>query len=166
MEWINSTSLHLHRLGHEETGLLEWENCTGEVPTTDPKICLPGLDITDPEHPIYAKPVSDPTLGQPGKVETDNEPEPTIGSEPDPAVDPSELHTSDSSTIDENAGSQQGDSDGERPPGLANQELPNDDDELHSESCPLPINVQQDRPNDDDELNSGSYPPPNNVQQA
>ncbi|KAI0390551.1 hypothetical protein F5Y17DRAFT_471575 [Xylariaceae sp. FL0594] len=56
LDWTNSTSLQLHRLGHDDfpTGL-EWKNCTGEVPTTmmDPELCLPGLDIRDPNHPVY-----------------------------------------------------------------------------------------------------------------
>lgn len=55
LEWNTNTNLQLHRFAHEELGLVEWKDCTREVPTTDPHVYLAGLDIADPKHPVLSR---------------------------------------------------------------------------------------------------------------
>ncbi|KAI1760961.1 hypothetical protein GGR53DRAFT_469785 [Hypoxylon sp. FL1150] len=55
LEWNTNTNLQLQRFAHEELGLVQWEECTGEVPTTHPDINLASLDITDPKHPVLSR---------------------------------------------------------------------------------------------------------------
>lgn len=52
LEWISNNSLQLHRMAHEQLTGKEWAKCAEEIPTTDPKLSLANLDISDPEHPI------------------------------------------------------------------------------------------------------------------
>lgn len=55
LEWISNTNLQLHRLAHEELGLVEWSRCTKEVPTTQPDVLLASLDIINPERPVLSR---------------------------------------------------------------------------------------------------------------
>ncbi|KAI0515427.1 hypothetical protein F5B22DRAFT_189947 [Xylaria bambusicola] len=53
LEWVTNEQLQLHRLAHEPNGDSTWHGCAEEVPTTDPGVQLPPLDISDPEHPVF-----------------------------------------------------------------------------------------------------------------
>ncbi|KAI0395573.1 hypothetical protein F5Y17DRAFT_474277 [Xylariaceae sp. FL0594] len=56
LEWVNNSSLQLHRLAHEELGVV-WSNCDKEIPLTSaPDEMLANLDITDPKHPTLRPP--------------------------------------------------------------------------------------------------------------
>jgi hypothetical protein len=56
LEWISNSSLQLHRLAHEELGLV-WSNCDKDIPiTSTPEDMLANLDITDPKRPILRRP--------------------------------------------------------------------------------------------------------------
>lgn len=56
LEWISNNSLQLHRMIHEKLMGQDWDNCTDDVPITDPETSLLNLDISDPEHPIIRRP--------------------------------------------------------------------------------------------------------------
>ncbi|RWA09657.1 hypothetical protein EKO27_g5457 [Xylaria grammica] len=67
LEWVANEQLQLHRLAHEPIGENSWYGCAKEVPTTDPNVRLPALDISDLEHPCFCAPgekgeVSGPSL--------------------------------------------------------------------------------------------------------
>ncbi|KAI1736545.1 hypothetical protein F4680DRAFT_468988 [Xylaria scruposa] len=55
LEWVTNEHLQLHRLAHELVGDNAWYGCDNEVPTTDPGIQLPALDISDLKHPILRR---------------------------------------------------------------------------------------------------------------
>ncbi|KAI8631353.1 hypothetical protein F5Y19DRAFT_483195 [Xylariaceae sp. FL1651] len=73
LEWISNTSLQLHRLAHEELGISEWSNCTDEVPTANLDVPLPGLDLTDPNHPILNQKKNSYTTEQPQEADNNIE---------------------------------------------------------------------------------------------
>lgn len=41
-------------MAHEQQGQ-KWTNCTDDIPTTDPEVCLASLDISDPLHPTLRR---------------------------------------------------------------------------------------------------------------
>ncbi|KAK5627342.1 hypothetical protein RRF57_003057 [Xylaria bambusicola] len=53
LEWVTNEQLQLHRLAHEPNGDSTWHGCAEEIPTTDPGVQLPPLDISDPDHPVF-----------------------------------------------------------------------------------------------------------------
>ncbi|KAI0378393.1 hypothetical protein F5Y04DRAFT_149312 [Hypomontagnella monticulosa] len=69
LEWISNTNLQLHRLAHEELGLVEWSRCTTEVPTTHPDALLANLDISNPERPVLSREATDKPE-KPGTADT------------------------------------------------------------------------------------------------
>lgn len=43
-------------MAHEQLVGQKWTNCTDDIPTTDPELCLASIDISDPLHPILRRP--------------------------------------------------------------------------------------------------------------
>ena len=57
LAWKVNGLLQLQRLAHEELGFGTWERCTKAVPVTAKGEVLATLDVTDPEHPVFVKPM-------------------------------------------------------------------------------------------------------------
>lgn len=53
-------------MAHEQQGQ-KWTNCTDDIPTTDPEVCLASLDISDPLHPILRRPEAQKAKTEPLK---------------------------------------------------------------------------------------------------
>lgn len=60
LAWKSNGLLQLQRLAHEETGFGTWERCTKAVPVTAKGEVLATLDVTDPEHPVFLRPMVPP----------------------------------------------------------------------------------------------------------
>ncbi|KAI1326335.1 hypothetical protein F5Y16DRAFT_421824 [Xylariaceae sp. FL0255] len=58
IEWTINESLQLHRLAQEEAGQ-QWSKGTNKVPITSPGNMLAPIDISNPEHPVLARPRQD-----------------------------------------------------------------------------------------------------------
>ncbi|KAI1752533.1 hypothetical protein F4782DRAFT_120878 [Xylaria castorea] len=84
LEWVTNEHLQLHRLAHEPFGDNTWYGCDNEVPTTDPEVHLPALDISNPKHPILykireKKPIPRPSLTVIGSSDEDQDGPPLTG---------------------------------------------------------------------------------------
>ena len=61
LAWKSNGLLQLQRLAHEEVGFGTWERCVKIVPVTAKGEVLATLDVTDPEHPVFLRPMVQPT---------------------------------------------------------------------------------------------------------
>lgn len=50
-EWATTQTLQLQRLAYEETGSVKWLRGMEPVPVTESDEALPGLDLSNPDHP-------------------------------------------------------------------------------------------------------------------
>jgi len=50
-EWATNQTLQIQRLAYEEIGSESWLRGLESVPVTEPGEALPGLDLSDPDHP-------------------------------------------------------------------------------------------------------------------
>ncbi|KAI0023953.1 hypothetical protein F4780DRAFT_798170 [Xylariomycetidae sp. FL0641] len=74
LEWRSTTNLHLHRLAHEKPGFQDrWSRCDKDVPVTDLRLLLDGLDISNPSHPLLPRTTDPPPAEGPpsGKSEVE-----------------------------------------------------------------------------------------------
>ncbi|KAI1322756.1 hypothetical protein F5Y16DRAFT_29265 [Xylariaceae sp. FL0255] len=78
LEWMTNASLQLHRLAQEELGEI-WLDGAGTVPTTTSlERMLAPLDISNPDHPVLARPQPDTLSEQeikPDQLDTPSEAE-------------------------------------------------------------------------------------------
>ena len=60
LAWKSNGLLQLQRLAHEEAGFGTWERCAKAVPVTAKGEVLATLDVTNPEHPVFLRPMVPP----------------------------------------------------------------------------------------------------------
>ena len=60
LAWKSNGLLQLQRLAHEEVGFGTWERCAKVVPVTAKGEVLANLNVTDPEHPVFLRPMVPP----------------------------------------------------------------------------------------------------------